>query len=126
MLETADHEDFLQGLSVADLDTVRSEMLPGASDFLEAVPSKVLGLAMEPEEFISELKTRLCIDVYPEETWCQAAEGSEGASTVATVTRLASASGWGVPGMVVAGSGGTERISSRLCIRCTNCARRVM
>ena len=62
----------------------------------------------------------------PEETWCQAAEGSEGASTVATVTRLASASGWGVTGMVVAGSGGTERISSRLCIRCTNCARMVM
>ena len=64
----------------------------------------------------------------PEEAWCQEdiAEESEGASTVATATRPASPSVRGVPGMVVAGSGGTERISSRLCIRCTNCARMVM
>ncbi len=49
---------------------MNSEMLPGASAWLLAIPSKARGLAMEPEEFITELKVRLGADQCPEDSWC--------------------------------------------------------
>ncbi len=45
-------------------------MLSGAYDFLEAVPSSETGLAMSPEEFVSELRTRLLMNHLPGDDWC--------------------------------------------------------
>ena len=61
-LDKLDHDAFFAGLSVTDKAVLNSEMLAGASDFLEAVPSVQAGLSMAPEEFTSELKTRLLMD----------------------------------------------------------------
>ena len=49
-------------------------MLPGASGFLEALPSKDLGLAWEPTEFVTEIRTRLLDDFFPADTWCSACD----------------------------------------------------
>jgi hypothetical protein len=50
--------------------SLNSERLPGASGFLSAVPSKVLGLAFNPPEFVAELQTRLWMSVYPHDRFC--------------------------------------------------------
>ena len=50
-------------------------MLPGAKDFLEAVPNKSLGLAFEPEEFVVEVKRRLLGSVYNQEHYCPCCDG---------------------------------------------------
>jgi hypothetical protein len=47
-----------------------SECLPGASGFLSAIPSRTLGLAFHPAEFISELQARLWMSVYPVDRFC--------------------------------------------------------
>ena len=54
----------------ADRADLLSEMLPGASTFLEAVPCKVTGQAWETAEFLTELRRRLLVPVYSEESWC--------------------------------------------------------
>ena len=69
-LERVDHERFFRQLSLSDQAQINSEMLPGASDFLEAVPSSETGLAMSPEEFVSELRTRLLMNHLPGDDWC--------------------------------------------------------
>ena len=38
--------------------------------FFTAVPSKTLGLAMEPAEFLTEVRVRLSMDVYEETSFC--------------------------------------------------------
>jgi len=68
-LERADHVQFMAGLSVADKAHVNSEMLCGASDWLDAVPSAAN--AMSPEEFITELKVRLLQDVFSQDSFCE-------------------------------------------------------
>eukprot|EP00973_Karenia_brevis_P015485 2117937-Karenia_brevis.AAC.1 len=67
-LETVEHETFIESLDAADRTTVLSEMLEGASDFLEATPAG--DCAMAPEEFICEIQTRLCMNQIPADTWC--------------------------------------------------------
>ena len=47
-----------------------TECLPGAGGFLTAIPSKVLGLAFQPPEFIAELQVRLWMDVYSGDRFC--------------------------------------------------------
>ena len=67
-LDEADHKAFFDSLRLDDRATVLSEMLTGASDFLEAVPcgDKV----MANEEFACELRTRLCVRQYVDDSWC--------------------------------------------------------
>ena len=69
-LERLAHEAHYDALDPADRADLLSEMLPGASSFLEAVPCKATGLAWEPAEFITELRRRLLAPVYEEESWC--------------------------------------------------------
>jgi hypothetical protein len=59
--------------------SLNSERLPGASGFLSAIPSKVLGLAFNPPEFVVELQTRLCISVYPHCHCCDTVLDTKGA-----------------------------------------------
>jgi hypothetical protein len=73
-LDSQDHAEFFGHLQADDRAAINSEMLCGASDFLEAVPSLKAGLAMAPEEFVSELRTRLLMDQFPEDTWCLACD----------------------------------------------------
>ncbi|CAK0836007.1 unnamed protein product [Prorocentrum cordatum] len=68
------HQTFLAGLGAADRADINSEMLPGASDFLEAQPSEQLGLLFEPEEFACEVKRRLLMPVYETEHFCPCCE----------------------------------------------------
>ena len=69
-IDAAEHEVFLNSLSVDDRAALLSEMLPGASAFLEATPSKEQGLAWDPDEFVTELAIRLQVDMALEEAWC--------------------------------------------------------
>ena len=69
-LDMMQHEAYLETLSIDDRATLLSEMLPGASGFLEAIPSKHLDLAWDPCEFLVELRTRLLVNVYDVEEWC--------------------------------------------------------
>jgi len=69
-LERLAHEAHLEALNRADRADLESEMLLGASSFLEAVPCKATRQAWEPAEFVTELRRRLLVPVYKEETWC--------------------------------------------------------
>jgi hypothetical protein len=69
-LDQAEHDAFFNALGQDDKAALLSEMLPGASGFLEAVPSKELDLAWEPVEFTTELRTRLLLLHYPVDAWC--------------------------------------------------------
>jgi len=64
-IDIIDQERFFQGLCVDDKAQINSEMLAGASDFLNAVPAVSKGHAMAPEEFVTEIKTRLLMDLIP-------------------------------------------------------------
>ena len=68
-----DESDFACQYASADAGeraNLLSESLWGASGFLSAVPSKTLGLAMAPNEFIEELKVRLWIPTFPADHFC--------------------------------------------------------
>ena len=69
-LDAAALQERLDRACPADSAAIRSELLPGASGFLSAVPSKTLGLAMEPPEFLVEVCTRLATPVYSQESFC--------------------------------------------------------
>ena len=56
--------------SAAQRAHLLSECLLGASGFLSAIPSKALGLAIPPAEFIAELQVRLWMDFYPVDRFC--------------------------------------------------------
>ena len=64
------HDAFFESLSQSDRATILSEMLQGASGFLEAKPSSESQWKWEPQEFASEIRRRLLVPVYPAETWC--------------------------------------------------------
>ena len=55
------HSQFFASLTAAEQATINSEMLPGASSFLEAVPCKQRKLAWEPSEFVTQLQQRLLV-----------------------------------------------------------------
>ena len=50
--------------------SLQSELLPGASGFLSAVPSLNLKLNMSPGEFITEIRSRLSMRHYPLDRHC--------------------------------------------------------
>ena len=74
-LDNAAHLEYFATLSHDDRATLLSEMLRGASAFLEAIPSKQDGLAWEPAEFVIELQQRLLLPVLSEENWCPLCDG---------------------------------------------------
>ena len=74
-LDRQEHLEFLSSLSIADLADLQSEMLPGASNFLEAPPCEARGLAMSPAEFGVELQRRLLMRPYDADTWCPFCDG---------------------------------------------------
>ena len=57
-------------MTLAQRAAILAETLPGASGFLSAIPSKTLGLAMEPAEFRIEVLRRLTMPVYSEDSYC--------------------------------------------------------
>ncbi|CAK0899032.1 unnamed protein product, partial [Prorocentrum cordatum] len=58
------HRHFLENLGAAYRADIQSELLPGASGFLEVAPSEKLGLLFEPEE------RRLLLPVYDADHFC--------------------------------------------------------
>ena len=74
-MDSQRHTDFFGGLNGSDQKQILSEQLQGASGFLEAAPSKELGLAWDPLEFTTEIKIRLLADIIPEDSWCPACDG---------------------------------------------------
>ena len=74
LLEEWAHESCFATKGVSDQAAIRSEMLPGASGFLTAIPSKALGLAWEPEEFTVELQARLVMLVFGVDGCCTACD----------------------------------------------------
>ena len=74
-LDRQAHQQFLGTLSRADLADLQSEMLPGASSWLEAPPCKAQGLTMNPPEFVTELQRRLLMRLYDQDTWCPLCDG---------------------------------------------------
>eukprot|EP00973_Karenia_brevis_P002421 325988-Karenia_brevis.AAC.1 len=67
-LEDADHAQFMAGLSMSDQAYINSEMLQGASDWLDACPDG--DKCMGPEEFAKELRMRLLQDIFPSDAFC--------------------------------------------------------
>lgn len=74
-LDAQEHAEFFVVLLADGRAAINSEMLTGASDFLEAVPLTKAGVAMAPEEFISKLRTRLLMDHFPEDDCSSACDG---------------------------------------------------
>ena len=74
-LDIVQHEAYLEALSVDSGTSLLLEVLPGASPFLGAIPSKQSCLAWDPCEFLIELRTRLLAKVYDEEEWCSVCNG---------------------------------------------------
>ena len=69
-LDEAAFEERLQQITPADKANLRSECQAGARDFLTAVPNPSLGNRMEPVEFVTALKLRLCMKVADTDAWC--------------------------------------------------------
>ena len=63
LIDEAEHRAFLKAFPESDERTVLTEMLPGASSWLGAVPSHDQGLAFDPAEFIAEVRSRLLVPV---------------------------------------------------------------
>ena len=76
-LDSSEHEQHLQTLCHADRETLLSETRVGASGFLAAVPSNETGGAMEPAEFVEELKARLLVDELEAPEFCPLCDGVE-------------------------------------------------
>ena len=75
LLDRGSLERQLVALTAAEKATLLSETLRGANGFLEAVPSKHLNLAMEPEQFVLEVRRRLLMDVHPQDDFCPLCDG---------------------------------------------------
>ena len=70
-LDQADLHAQLHGnIGTGQRAALLSELLPGASGFLTAIPSHSLGLVMKPAEFVTEVKTRLSMRQYPDDRHC--------------------------------------------------------
>ena len=70
LLDDAQHKAFYETLAPSDQATIDSECRRGAAGFLTAIPSKTLGLALEPAEFLGEVRTRLLMEVYSRTDFC--------------------------------------------------------
>ena len=75
LLDHAGLRSQLAALSAAEKAMLLSETLPGANGFLEAIPSKHLNLAMEPEQFVLEVRRRLLMDVHVQDDFCPLCDG---------------------------------------------------
>ena len=64
------HIQRLQQADIVDRATLLSESQPGAKEFWQVTPSIVLGLAVPAAEFVTELRSRLCMLESPEDGWC--------------------------------------------------------
>jgi hypothetical protein len=69
-LDKAQFQRQLDTGSAWERANLHSECLPGASGFLSCIPSKVLGLAFDPPEFVVELQVRLGIPIYAHDEFC--------------------------------------------------------
>ena len=69
------HDVRLATAETVDQATLLSECQPGARAFFEAMPNKNLGLAVPPAEFVSELRTRLCMRERAADAWCPLRDG---------------------------------------------------
>ena len=70
-LDQAELQAQLQGSTGAgQRASILSELLPGASGFLTAIPSQTLGLAKKPAEFTAAIKTRLLMRQYSDDRHC--------------------------------------------------------
>ena len=58
--------------SIRDRARLHSVGLPGAGDWLNAIPSKALGLHLRPKEFTVSVQYHLGLKVFPEEGPCPA------------------------------------------------------
>ena len=70
MIDKSKFERQFAAASVSQRANLNSETLPGASGFLSAIPSKTLGLAMEPAVFVTEIQSRLWLPLYPRDQYC--------------------------------------------------------
>ena len=69
-VDHAGHETRLSTACMEDQATLRSECEPGARALWQAVPNRALGLAMEPAEFVAEIRQRLCMQECADDRWC--------------------------------------------------------
>ena len=69
-LDAAGHESRLAGADFVDKATLISECERGARELWQAVPSRTLKLALEPAEFVEELRSRLCMAERETDRWC--------------------------------------------------------
>eukprot|EP00666_Eupelagonemidae_sp_cell4sb_P017760 gene17760-biopygen41254 len=75
-VDAAERDADLASCAVADRAQLRSELLPGAGDCLTVLPSRALGLAMRPGEFLVELKKRMLCDIFPAGLACPLCSGA--------------------------------------------------
>ena len=64
------HEARLAAACLHNRAVLRSECEQGAMALWQAVPSKALGLALEPAEFVCEIRQRPCMQTRPADGWC--------------------------------------------------------
>ena len=69
-IDNAGKDRRLATLSLAEQASFWSECGAGARDFLMAIPNCNIGLSFEPAEFVSTLRSRLCVDSLPMDAWC--------------------------------------------------------
>ena len=69
-IDAAGHEARLMAACPEDRATMRSECEPGARALWQAIPNRSLGLALEPAEFICEVRQRLCMADCAADRWC--------------------------------------------------------
>ena len=69
-LDEVSHFNRLQSVSLTDRATILSEGQVGAKEFWQVVPNKALGLAVPGEQYVSEVRQRLCMMECPADDWC--------------------------------------------------------
>ncbi len=66
----AGHQARLDEADVVDRATLQSECEPGARALWQAIPSRTMGLTLEPAEFTVEIRARLCMQECANDRWC--------------------------------------------------------
>lgn len=69
-LDAISFENRKQNASLTDRATIISESQVGAKELWQVVPKKSLGLAVPGEQFICEIRQRLCMLEKPSDDWC--------------------------------------------------------
>ena len=69
-LDLAGHDQYWQQACLVDQATLTSECQVGAKEFWQVIPSKTLGLAVPAEEFVAEIRSRLCMLESHDDDWC--------------------------------------------------------